>query len=737
MPTKTFLILTLLTAFTIKTHSQAQTQKQPQVPPQTQPRDTLRKPLPPDTLKPKTLKTATVTTQAPIINHQLDRIVINVDHQITAAGTNTLELIRQLPGIQVSPDGQITLNGRPGVNVLIDGKPTYLSAEDLANLLAGMPSSEVQKLEIMTNPSSKFDSAGSGGMINIVRKHNRADGFNAAVTASAGEANYPRYTGSILLSYKTKHYNLYVNNGYNYSKNIFGRDVTADILNGNNLLTQQVSASSDITTSRSNNTTVGLDYYLTPKTTLTVTGNLGVRQYDDRTVSNMNVFDNTLAKTGNTAFTALNTDHPRNYTTGLQFSHRIDTTGSEWSFDADYSEFRYRPIQYNTTINNDSAGKFENENDLFLAQSRTLHIAGARADYIHPWPGKGKLEAGLKSSDVRTSNYSTDSSQSDKNTENINAAYINIARQYKKLSLQTGLRAEQTIVNGQGLSMPQTSVRQNYFQLFPTLFAEYKLDTRNNLNIQLGRRIDRADYHELVPFRRPLTPTLYFQGNPYLRPDLTWHGEITWSWRNALFLTTAYDIDKDYVRTLPYLDADDSTTTRIPTNIRGAHSWDVNLSYNHPVTKWWTTNTSIFVYQNSFTGNVNGYNLDNSGIVTLDFNSNNSLTLAPNLTGEIDFETETKRQLVQSTYGGYSILSFGLRQQLPGKKATLSLTAHNVLQSEGNSGADHYLNLDQYTYAHLYTRSIILTLNYRFGSGKPGQTKTRSGSADEQQRAGN
>jgi hypothetical protein len=703
-----------------------------------------------DTLKPRVLKTATVTRLAPMIQHQLDRIVLNVDHQLTAAGTNALELLRQLPGVQVSPEGLITLNGHPGVNVLIDGKSTYLSAEDLASLLNGMPSSEVQKVEIMTNPGAKFDAEGTGGIINIVRKRNHADGLNANITATLGEGNYPRYTGSALVSYKTPSLNLYVNESYNYTKTLFGRDVTADILDGNNLVTKQVSTSREVTGNRANNTAAGIDVYLSEKTTLNATGNLGVRRYDDLTTSILHVFNGQLNKTGNTTFTGANTDAPVNYTTGLQLNHRVDTVGGEWSANADYSEFHYRPGQFNTTTGYDSAGDFESQSDVFLDQRRTLRIVGARADYVHPWVGNGKFEAGWKSSYVRTVNNSSyynvtgeqrsiDSSQSDYNvnTEMIHAVYVNVNRQYKKLSLQAGLRAEQTLMKGQQLYTSQLAVRQDYFQLFPTLYAEYKAGAHNGFNLQLGRRIDRADYHELVPFRRPLTPTLFFQGNPYLRPSVTWHGEATWSWRNALSVTVGYDIDKDYVRTLPYLDANDSTTTRIPTNIHGAHSWDVNFGYNHPLTTWWTTNTSVFLYQNSFAGNVNGFSLDNAGIVSLDFTTNNSFSLSRDLTGEIDFETETRRQLVQSTFGAYSVLGFGLRWQWPGGKAVMSLNAHNVLQSEGNSVADHYLDLNQYSYAHIFTRAVTLTFNYRFGRGKPVQTKTRSGSAGEQERAGN
>jgi hypothetical protein len=705
--------------------------------------DTLRKSTPPDTTRSKVLRTATVTRQAPLIQHQIDRITLNVDHLIAASGTNVLELIRQLPGVRVTPEGQISLNGRSGVNVLIDGKPTYLSADDLASLLNNMPSAEIQRLELMTNPPAKFDAQGTGGLINIVRKRNRATGFNGTATGTAGEGNFPRYTGSILLNYSTARYNWYVSESYNYIKTRGGRDVTADIFNGTNLLSRQMSHTNVTTASQASNTTAGIDWYLSPKTILTGKGNATIRRSNEQTGSLMTIFDKSLDSSGQTAFTALNRDHPFNYTAELQLSHRPDTAGQEWSVNADVSTFEFRPGQYNSTSGSE-------EQNIYLDQKRTLRIMGARADYTHPWPGKGKWEAGIKSSYVHTTNNSSyynqaggqdliDSAQSDYNinTENINAAYVNIDRSYKKLSLQAGLRAEQTMMSGQQRFNDHSTLRQKYFQLFPTLYIDYKIDSRNSLNVQLGRRIDRADYHELVPFRRPLTPTLFFQGNPNLRPNLTWHSEITWAWRGSLFITVGYDVDKDYVRTFPYLDANDSTMTRIPTNVQGAHSWYGNLSYNHPITKWWTTNTTASFYRNSFTGSTSGFTLDNPGIVTLDLTSGNSLILGKNLTGEIDYEIETKRQFVQSTFGAYSILSLGLRQQLPRHKTTLSLNAHNILQSEGHYSIDRNLNLYQYSDLLFYTRYVTLTLAYHFGSGKPAQTKTHSASKSEQQRAGN
>ncbi|HEY4111405.1 outer membrane beta-barrel protein [Puia sp.] len=706
-----------------------------------------------DTPFAKTLKAATITRPGPLVQRQIDRIVIHVDRQIINSGMTALEMIRQLPGVQMTDEGQVSLNGRAGANIFIDGKPTQLSADDLASLLRGMSSSSVEQVEIMTNPPAKYDAAGTGGIINIVRKKNKEEGWNGNLSGNVGEGHYPRYGGSLLINCKTNRYNLFLNYSYNYNKSLLGGNSTAELLKGGQLLTRQVSANQRTSTARANHGLAGIDWYLTKRTTLTLSANGGSRTESERVNSLLSVFPAGGGGSGGggQSFTALNADHPVNYTTGLQLRHLLDTTGSEFSIDADYSEFHYWPGQYNATLFLGPTGDLQGRSDVFLDQTRVLRIAGARADYVRPWPGKGKFEAGLKSSYVATDNNSSyynqaggreliDSTQSDynRNTENINAAYLNVDRQFRRLTLQAGLRAEQTVMKGRQLyNVGGASVEQHYFQLFPTLFIDDRLDSRNNLNVQLGRRIDRADYHELVPFRRPQGPTLFFQGNPYLRPALTWHGEMTWSWKNLLFLTAGYDIDKDYVRTLPYLDANDSTTTRIPTNLQGARSWNVDLVVNHSITKWWTTNTTASLYLNSFTGTANGFPLDNRGIVSFYGQSDNNLTLTRSLSAEVDFEYNSKRQIVQSTYGAYSILSLGLKQQLPGKKAAITLNAHNILQGENRAGVDHYLDLNQYNYNRFYTRAVTLSFSYRFGSGKTARNQDRSGTEDERQRAGN
>jgi len=698
----------------------------------------------------KTLGGVEIRAQASFIEKQIDKTVVNVDQNIANTGTNALELLKKLPGVQVSPDGQITLNGKSGVNVTIDGKTTYLSADDLANLLTNTPSSDIGKIEIMTNPSSKYDAEGTGGIINIIRKKNSKTGLNGTATGSFGRGHFDRENGSLVLSYKNDKYNLYLNNSYGYNKALPGINTTvADIMNNNTLLTEEVSNNSRGNTNRAYNSAAGLDLYLSKKTTLTVSGNVSDREATENIGSSVTSFDGSHNQTGSENFAAINRDKPFNYTTGLQLVHKLDTTGRQWSADADYSSYRYRPGQYNTTINYDPSGSLLSQDNVFIDELRTLHIFGARADYVQPLPGNGKIEAGLKSSYVKTNNNSTyynqfggqnviDSTLSDYNvnSENINAGYINFNRQYQKLTIQAGLRAEQTVMKGQQL-FTNAAIDRNYFQLFPTLFLSDKLDDKNTFNFQFGRRTDRPDYHELVPFRRPLSATLYFQGNPNLKPNLDWHTEITWAYRNTFFITAAYDIVSDYLRTFPYLDSNKTTMTRIPTNVQGAHSWNLNISYNKELAKWFTTNSTVTVYQNSFSGTANGFSLDDPGFATVDLVSNNSFRCSDKLSMETDFEYESKRQFVGSTYPAYFDWNLALKQKILHGNGSITINANNpvVIPKFGN-GSDHYLNLNQYGHSRRYAGPFIVTFNYRFGSGKLTKTQSKSGSEEERQRAG-
>ncbi|QEC76224.1 outer membrane beta-barrel family protein [Mucilaginibacter ginsenosidivorax] len=695
------------------------------------------------------LKTVTVKAETPLIERNLDKTVVNVAQNITSEGLTVMELLKKLPGVQITPNGQISMNGKSGVNVNIDGKPTYLSTDDLANLLNGMPASNIQKIEVMSNPSSKYDAAGLVGIINIVKKKNHTDGLNGSVNGSFIQSYYGKYNAGLSLSYKNQYINLFLNNTYSNNKSFDRRYVTTDISNAaNRLLTQQQSVNNGINNSHNYRPTLGIDIYLSQKTTLTASGTAGFGSSNNLLISKMDIRDSALVKTSRTDFTSQVKDHPDNYTAAIQLTQQLDTAGQIWSIDADHSSYHNSPVQTNVSTLSDALNNFVNQFDYLLLQGRKLDIYAAKTDYILPLKNKGRFETGLKFSYVKAINDNTfynqtggqntiDLSQSDYsiNSENINAAYINLNKTYPALTVQAGLRTEQTITKGKQ-TFSGESVNQNYLQLFPTVFMSKKLGEQNALTLRLGRRIERADYHELVPFRRPQTATLYFQGNPNLKPQLSWHGELSWAYQNTFFVTVNYDIDKDYIRTLPFVDSNETTITRRPINVQGAHSWDVDFAYTKKITAWWSVDNTLSVYNNAFSGSAGNYSLNNGGLTSIDFITNNSFHINDKLSAGCDFEYESKRRFINSAFGSYYTLSAGIKQQLFNNKGSLSLNANNLLQSEDHYAIDRTAGLYHYSYFNFYSRYVSLSFSYRFGTGKTNKVKIDSGSADEQKRAG-
>ncbi|WP_162997057.1 TonB-dependent receptor [Mucilaginibacter kameinonensis] len=690
-----------------------------------------------------------IEAQTPHIQKLIDKTIINVDRNIANTGTNVLELIKKLPGVQVTPDGQITLNGHSGINIMLDGRSTYLSAEDLSNLLTGMSSNDIQKIEIMTNPSAKYDAAGTAGIINIVHKKNTQSGLNGNFNGGFGVGTYNRYNSGSSVSYKTKKYSYYINGSYFDNKTLLKGNAINNILQENAPLTENISATNRVTAGTAYNAAAGLDLYLRKGATLTLLSNISTRRTSEAITSSTDIFNHDQTKTGSEAFNALNRDKPFNYMAGIQLQKKLDTLGKQWSAGIDYSSFIYKPLQQTATTMFNSNGDFQSQENILIDESRRLYIVGAKADYVLPLINHARIETGFKSSYVKTNNENNYYQQADgynmidpqksdysTNWENINAAYINFNGEYGRLSLQGGLRAEQTVMKGHQL-IADISINRNYVQLFPTLFANYKLGDQSTLNFQFGRRTNRPDYHELVPFRRPLSSLLYFQGNPFLQPEQSWHQEITWAYQNSLFLTAAYETTNNYVRTLPYLDQNSTTMTRIPTNVQGAHFYNFSMSYDKDLLKWLTTNTSITLYKNSFTGNVSGFSLNDPGINTVDIVSNNTFRCTDKLSMEADWEYESKRRFIGSTYGGYTTLNLVMKQKLFHNKAAITINAINVLNSDKRSSTDRYLNLYQYTFNRFYTRSVSLSFSYRFGNDKLSGARHKSGSEEEQRRAEN
>ncbi len=403
------------------------------------------------------LKEAMVTAHKPPVEVKADKIILNVEGSINAVGQDALELLRKSPGVIVDKDDNLSLSGKNGVQVYIDGRPTPLSGNDLAEYLKTIQSSSIESIEIISNPSAKYDAAGNAGIINIKLKKNRSYGTNGTVTAGYNVGTYSKYNGGFSLNHRDERVNIFGNYNYNHEPTEMNINMTREQLD--TLFDQH---STIRTTTNSHNFKAGLDYTLDSKHTIgmILTGTLS---------------DNSMGTNSNTAISYIPTGVPdrtlqaNNSSTGrrdngnLNLNYRFaDTTHHELTMDADYGIYRIKSNQLQPNQYFDPAGDPLSSDIYNMIAPTDIDIYSFKADYAQDYR-KGRLELGAKTSYVTSDNdfqqynvYLTqkvmDTLHSNKFNykENINAIYANFSRQLKGWGFQAGLRVENT--NATGLS---------------------------------------------------------------------------------------------------------------------------------------------------------------------------------------------------------------------------------------------------------------------------------------------
>ncbi len=510
----------------------------------------------------KSMQGVTVTAQKPFIEQKLDRTIVNVDASPSNAGATALEVLEKSPGVSVDNDGNISLKGKQGVIVMMDGKPTYLSAADLANVLRNLPASALDQIEIMTNPSAKYDAAGNSGVINIKTKKSKTKGSNGTVTLgnttglfrnNGKEELVWKPTFSVNYNYKKNKVNLFGNFVYNYREGRGMLDITSRYYENG----KQLDSISKVNTSfrfRNNNYTLkmGMDYSPNKKNTFGI-------------VLNGFLFAGRPTPTTNTTFSTLDGDvfsrlnsktinklAWNNFSTNLNYKHTFDTSGTELTLDLDYSHYKNVSDQLLSTGFFD-ANNNQTADSMFLKGHlpSAIDIYSLKSDFNHTYKNSIKLEAGIKASYVQSDNlvdylrkmgsYWAPDSRNNHfiYTENINAAYLNANKTFKKWDVQTGLRMENT--NTKGVQTSDNSVvKRSYVSFFPSVFVSYNASAKNSFTVSASRRLQRPNYQDLNPFTFFLDSLSYRQGNPYLAPQFSYNYELKHTYNNKLSTTLNY-----------------------------------------------------------------------------------------------------------------------------------------------------------------------------------------------------
>jgi hypothetical protein len=706
-----------------------------------------------DTSKVKKLKEVTIEAKKPFIEQRADKTIINVENSIVSTGSTALEVLEKIPGVIVDRQNeQIRLNNKSGITVMIDGKPNVLSGADLTNMLNNMSSEQVGTIEVITNPSAKYDAAGNAGIINIKLKRNKSFGTNGSVSTNVSQgvvSNFPadlyRVGSNLNLNHRVAKWNVFGNGAFNrgasFNRIMVNRTTLLPGLNSN--FAQNFGRSN---TGIGYSGKFGVDYYASPRTTIGV-------MLDANTVdANMSFLSNTHINelkgnvaSANSFSQESNSKSPaNNLTANFNIKHDLIKPGGSLTFDVDYSGFSNKKEEGFETNYLNTAGQLDRTLILRNNTDTQIDAFAAKTDFTWPLSSTTNLETGLKSSYVQTSNdflaeqfehsqWQNDLGKSNQfiYKENINAAYINLAKRWEKWEFQAGLRAENTNSNGFSVNN-QKEVLRNYVSLFPTVFISQKLNKDNSIRYAYGRRVDRPNYQQLNPFIFYLDPFTLENGNPYLRPMFTDNFEVSYSYKSAFTLALNYADTRDLIVQITAQDDATRIVSLSRGNIGRSQNYGANLSFPLNIGKWWSMQNNMSGFWMKVTdGDLLGGNYDRSNF-GYNLNTSNSFRLPNNFSVEVNFWLNSPRLngQEQSTVSRYA-LNIGAQKSLLAKKMRLRLNIDDVFLTNQFQGKIVYQNLNVQIQNRSTSRRVTLGASYNFGNQNVKSARNRKTATDD------
>jgi hypothetical protein len=702
------------------------------------------------TLKPleKSLQAVTVTAQKPMVEVKADRMVMNVEGTINAVGNDALELLRKAPGVIVDKDDNVSLAGKNGVQVYIDGKPSPLSGTDLSNYLKSLQSSQIESIELITNPSAKYEAAGNAGIINIKLKKNKTLGTNGSVNAGYNVGTYGRYNAGLNLNHRTKNLNIFGSYNFNHSLNLMQFTLQRSLLD--TFFNQQSEIKMLGTT---NGFKTGLDYFIDKNNTIgfMVTGNI-----NKNNISNVSNTPKSYIPTGivqNILIADNSTDGSRknvNFNTNYKYTN---TKGQELNIDADYGIYKIRSDQQQPNYYYSVFGSLYQTKVYNFIAPADIDILAVKADYEQNYK-KGKLGFGGKTSFVKSNNhferydvynYSKvlDVSRSNEfvYTENINALYVNYNKQLTGKMFQFGVRMENTVSQGDtyGLTSNGTineanksSFKRNYVDFFPSASITFNKDPMKQWSFSYSRRIDRPSYQSLNPFEFKLDEYTYQKGNINLLPQYSNIVSITNVYKYKLTTKLSYSHVKDMFTQIVDT-AEKSKSFITQKNLATQDIVSLNISY--PFQKKWY---SMFVNVNSF---YSLYKADFGGgnrnidlkVATLSLYMQHSFKLGKGWTTELSgfYNSPT---VWQGTFKSKTLWSVdgGISKPVFKNKGNIKASFTDMFRSLKFKGSIDFSGQNTAFAGYGDSRQFKINFTYRFGSAQVKAARNRNNATEDE-----
>lgn len=703
------------------------------------------------------LAQVTVVARKPIVKVKADKTILNVEDNINAQGQNALELLRKAPGVTVDNNDNITLKGKNAVRFQIDGRDVPMDSKELAALLKGMRAEDIAAIEMITNPSAKYDASGNAGIINFKTKKNKNLGTNGTVGGEAVYGESLKGGGNLTFNHRNQKFNVFGtysnhfgdwHNEMHLIRDQQGSQTNPDLPNYDpSRRYDQRSVMKD--NNNNHNYKIGSDFFLNSKHTVgfIVDGRHAHGPWENQARTGISLLESPDVL--ETVLVASNRQRQNRDNFNVNLNYRFaDTTGHELTVDANRGTYRYRADSYQPNrYYNATEQELLSENIYRNNTPTDINITILKADWEQKlW--KGKLGIGFKMNQVETDNTFDffkveddisviDTSRSNRFVyhEMVNAGYVNYNVQIKKWGVQAGLRAEHTDWKGELTSLQagkDEMLSNQYLSWFPSAAVTYALNPKNQFNLTYSRRIDRPSYRDLNPFEDRLDELSFRKGNPFLRPQFTHSVELTHTFMGFLNSTFGYshtnDVFSEYIDT-----ASNGVSFLRQGNIAQQDNYSLNISCPIPIAKWWQGFVSVTGVISSFDANFREGFAYSESFKTVNIFSEHTFRLPKGWQFQVSgwYNSPTIWQaLFRSKAMG--AMDLGVRKQILHEKGTISLSVGDVLGTAGwRSVNDFTPGLYMKGRGNWESQTVKLNFSYRFGNNEiKGSRQRKTGTED-------
>ncbi len=686
----------------------------------------------------------TITAEKPFMEMRPDKLVVNINKDGQFLGNSAFEIMEKLPGLSVDfLSGRINIQGKQGSTVLINGRATNLSPEDIAVLLRSTTSEEIEQVEIITNPSAKYDAAGTAGVINIILRKNEKEGLNGSARANIQQGIYFKYGTGLSLNYRRKKWNVY--GSYNIQDRKDFTNITYDQSFGQAesvLISRQ--ESNRIFNVVPQNFSLGIDFNATDNLDINFLFNGAATNFNSPQ-KNLTTFSNLQGDVESSAFTRSMVDNlNNNYSFNLNVVKVNDDKSSRLSLNLDYTLYDRDNDQFFTTEFFDENGSPTGElNQLRIEIPSNIDIWSVQGDYSKTFENNSAIEVGGKWSNVVNDNFpkffnvdqgtetlDTDLTNHFVYDETISALYADYSKEFTGSSLKVGLRMENTVGIGDQ-KITNERFKRTYLEFFPTVFFQTDISENHAMSFAYGRRIDRPSYNDLNPYRLFLDQFSLWEGNPMLGPQFTSNFEVSHQYKRNLVSKLSYTRTRDVISDIILQNDDTQVTTQTKRNLNTFSQLNLSLSASFKPFDWWNSNASGSIFNNQYEGVYleEDFELDRLGFL---ISNNNTFKISPQINANLNLRYNSEALTgIEESLSSYSI-STGVTRTSEDKRTSIRVSISDIFYGRRGGGVTLINSLDRRSLVRFDSRVLRLSFTYNFGKNTVPRAKRRRSAIDEE-----